>query len=309
MTVPRELPTFSLLHATRSRPEPCHAARKLWLDLAKNPEQVEHVFAVDEDDEVGLRATEGFHRTIVEKPNGSGKAFNQAAAFSTGHVLILIADDVIPPRHWDELILSRIGEKLHQPLVLAVWDGVRVDSLIGWPICTREYFKLYPEFLGPYHGIGGDIEFSWRAYQSGYVQEARDILFFHDHPFMTGKKMDDVYNLQNHPIHFARSLALFFKRHPDTLIVECEGVYWLSYQAASGEYMPIFPIPKETVLRVKKETPSVRYFTDQFLRELGRRMEGISKPEIDCLLSPEIKQKVRHAIISIWSPSQTGKSE
>lgn len=300
MTVTSGLPIFSLLHATRGRPEPCHAARKLWLDLAKNPSCVEHLFAVDEDDEVVLRATENFHRTIVEKPNGSGKAFNAAAAASTGHVMILMADDVVPPRHWDELILARMGEKLHQPLVLAVWDGARPDALIVWPICTREYYKLHPEFLGPYHGIGGDIEFSWRAFQSGCVLEAREILFFHDHPFTTGKALDSVYSQQNHPIQFSRALALFFKRNPEALIVESQGTLWLCYQARSGEYMAIFPMLREVVMRVRSQVPTVPYISGQFLEELGRRMTLIAQPEIDALLAPEVKEQVMRSIVLHW---------
>jgi len=284
MTVPisssNGQPLISLLHATRGRPKLCIEMRNVWFNCAKNPEKIEHVFSIDTGDEESLQATEGLNRTIVEQPNGSGKAFNQAAAVSTGKVLILMADDVLPPRDWDEQILSRIGN-LDEPTVLAVWDGIRADSLIGWPILTRPYYEKNTEFLGPYHGLFGDSEFSWRAYKSGCVKQARDIVFFHDHPFLTGKPMDDTYRRQNIPLEYFRSCALFFRRNPDAIIVESEDhLYWLCHQKPDGEYLVLQDLPDEVIKRVKKDFPKIDYVHKQLGSQLRSRIEAIKNTEI-----------------------------
>jgi len=275
-----DIPAISLLHATRSRPDASVQMRSLWLQCAKNPTAIEHIFSIDADDEVSLKATESFNRTIVENPNGSGKAYNQAAAASTGRVLILMADDVVPPRCWDEEILSRMPLE-NEPQVLAVWDGASPTALVGWPVCTRAYYLQHPEFLGPYHGLFGDSEFSWRAYKAGCVKQARDIVFFHNHPLITSSSaMDDIYLHQNIPLEFLRSCALFLRRNPDALIVESDQQLWLCYQNPEGEYVPIQSLPPEVVMRECRDFPKVDYIKKGLGEELGRRIQKIREPEV-----------------------------
>lgn len=286
-----EQPDVSLLHATRGRPELCLQMRNLWFKTAKYPEKIEHIFSIDGGDEVALKATEGLNRTIVDQPNGSGKAFNQAAAVSTGKVLILMADDVIPPREWDVQILSRIGN-LDEPVVLAVWDGIRADALIGWPICTRAYYEKHPDFLGPYHGLFGDSEFSWRAYKSGCVKQARDIVFFHDHPYVTGKLWDDTYRRQNIPLEYSRSCALFLRRNPDVMIVEShDHLFWLAYPQPNGEYLVLQDLPEDVIRRVRNEFPQIDYVHKQLCAQLTARIAGIKDPEIMSKLLVAVKHK------------------
>lgn len=286
---------LSLLHATRGRPQLSIEARQRWFDAAKDPSRVEHVFAIDDGDEESRIATEGLNRTIVKNPNGSGKAFNEAAAAATGKVVILMADDVYPPKDWDEVILNRIGAEIDKPLVLAVWDGIRADALIGWPICTKAYLQLYPEFLGPYHGLFGDSEFSWRAHKSGFVREARDVVFFHDHPYLTGKPMDETYSRQNIPMEYLRSCALFLRRNADIPIVECDSILWACYQTPEGEYRAIMDMPAEMVQRVRKEFPHVSYIREQLKRELDKRLSAIVDPKILQRLRDECARKDREA--------------
>lgn len=275
------VPEISLLHATRGRPDACLQMRSLWLQCARNPENIEHVFALDRDDEVSLKVTESFTRAIVESPGGSGKAYNHAAAASTGRILILIADDIIPPRFWDEQILSRMTKE-DVPQVLAVWDGASTSDMIGCPICTRAYYLQHPEFLGPYHGLFGDSEFSWRAYKAGCVKQARDIIFFHDHPLITSRheEMDEIYLRQNIPLEFQRSCALFLRRNPDAIIVECDKFLWLCYQKPDGEYGAIQSLPPDIVMRTRKDFPRVDYIQKQLSAELERRIQAIQDPEV-----------------------------
>lgn len=293
-------PAISLLHATWGRPKLCIESRKTWLGLAKNPETVEHLFAIDDGDEASFRATEGLNRTIVKNPVGSGKAFNQAAHESKGDVLILMSDDVIPPKHWDELILGRVGADRQKPCVLAVWEGVRADALMCYPVFTRAYLRLYPEFLGPYRGIYGDTEFTWRAYKSGFVREAREILFFHDHPFLTGKEMDETYRRQNNALEYARGAVLFLKRNPDATIVRSGGDFWLCYQLPDGEYVGIQSLPPEAIARRAGELPEISYLNDQCRKNLEARINRILTPEISDQFSDYVKSKFTEAIIRCY---------
>ena len=44
-------PTWSICHATYGRPQKAVAAMRMWFDRAARPDEVEYIFAVNEDDE------------------------------------------------------------------------------------------------------------------------------------------------------------------------------------------------------------------------------------------------------------------
>lgn len=201
---------ISLLHATRGRPQAAVVARKLWFDLAENPEAIEHVFAFDTDD-ADSHCLRRFHH--VELPPGGGcvAAWNAAAAASIGNVLIQLSDDWIPVQGWDTQILARIGD-VKQPRVLAISDGHRTDDLLCMAICTRAYygqdcFLFHTEFTGVY----SDNWFTELAYARGQVIQARDIVFEHRHPIFTGKPMDATHAAQNAPDRYAHGKAVLDK--------------------------------------------------------------------------------------------------
>lgn len=209
-------PKVSLLHATRGRPEQAVEAREKWLTAAAKRGRVEHVFAMDADDEPSLKALAGFkHRIVTEKGGGCVAAWNLAAQASNGDVLVQLSDDWTPVPGWDEEFVRRMRD-VRQPGVLRPSDGHRRDDLLCMAIITRARLKQQGEFLHHgYVGIYSDDEFSFRAYQDGVVIDARDLLLTHDHPnYNPNVEMDETYLNQNSTERDKAGRKIFLQRNP-----------------------------------------------------------------------------------------------
>jgi tetratricopeptide (TPR) repeat protein/predicted O-methyltransferase YrrM len=206
---------IALVHATRGRPEKAAATRKKWLELASNPERIEHIFVFDSDDEQSKRL-KAMHHLCIPAGGGCVSAWNHGAFATSAPIIIQLSDDWIPPQQWDKLILSRIGD-VDAPSVLAISDGIRADRLLCMAICTRAYvqvdhFLFHPFFKGMY----SDNWFTKQAYDRGLVIEARDLIFQHDHPIAiaaragkTDVELDDTYHRQNSPQSYHDGKAVF----------------------------------------------------------------------------------------------------
>ncbi len=229
---------FSLLHATRGRPEQALATRAHFMMSAINALGIEHIFAIDEDDKESIKALKEYRHVIVKEPRGCVKAWNAAAAESSGAVLMQLSDDWLPCLHWDELCwlaLLEVAEKTSTttwrlcdpptppvgitPLVLGISDGHRADDLLCMAILTRaRYEHQGKELFSPeYFGVFSDTEFSVRASADGVIVPAKHICFDHQHPLFRGKKweeMDGIYQRQNAPERYAEGRAIFERRNP-----------------------------------------------------------------------------------------------
>jgi hypothetical protein len=209
--------TISLLHATRGRADRPLSARKLWLDAADQPERIEHIFAVDDDDDVAKAALASFQPKIVmQLKAGCVAAWNLAAQHSTGDILVQLSDDWLPVKGWDTLFEQRMG-KLSKPKVLVISDGHRTDDLLCMAILNRKRFEQQGFFLCPeYTGVYSDDDFSYRAFEDGVTVEARDIILTHEHPhYDPNIAMDETYLQQNHESKYAGAKAIFLARNPD----------------------------------------------------------------------------------------------
>jgi glycosyltransferase involved in cell wall biosynthesis len=201
--------TISLLHATRGRAMQAIRCRSEWLRLADDPKRIEHIFAVDADDEeaeVFLR----FPSIIMDNNGGPVAAWNIAAKQSTGQILIQLSDDWKPFRGWDTAIVDAIGDT-SAPAVLAVSDGHRKDDLLCMAILTRERYKqqgylFHPEFFSMF----SDNWFSHCAFRDGVVIDARDrITFEHVHPAFGKAEMDETYARSNAAEHYQKGSKIF----------------------------------------------------------------------------------------------------
>jgi glycosyltransferase involved in cell wall biosynthesis len=201
--------TISLLHATRGRAMQAIRCRSEWLRLADDPKRVEHIFAVDADDEeaeVFLR----FPSIIMDNNSGPVAAWNIAAKQSTGQILVQLSDDWKPFRGWDAAIVDAIRDT-SAPAVLAVSDGHRKDDLLCMAILTRERYKqqghlFHPEFFSMF----SDNWFSHCAFRDGVVIDARDrITFEHVHPAFGKAEMDETYSRSNAAEHYQKGSEIF----------------------------------------------------------------------------------------------------
>ncbi len=209
-------PKISLLHATRGRPDLALEAREKWIRAATKPKRIEHIFAVDCDDEATQQAVKSLpHRIVTEKGGGCVAAWNLAAEASTGQVLVQLSDDWSPIPGWDEEFVRRLRD-VRQPGILRPSDGHRRDDLLCMAILTRARLEQQGEFLhSGYLGIYSDDEFSFRAYQDGVVIDARDLVLIHDHPnYNSSVEMDETYLAQNSTERDKAGRKIFLKRNP-----------------------------------------------------------------------------------------------
>jgi glycosyltransferase involved in cell wall biosynthesis len=186
---------ISLLHATRGRPEQASRCRALWLDRATQPEKIEHIFAVDQNDDES-NALLRFRSVVCPVGGGCVAAWNQAAKVSSGQILLQLSDDWIPPRGWDEELRRRLDTSKEQ--VLQISDGNRNDDLLCMAILTRKRhekqgYLFHPDFTG----VFSDNWFTDCAHRDGVIVPAKDLVFEHAHPVFGKGQMDATYEKQN----------------------------------------------------------------------------------------------------------------
>lgn len=201
-------PRIALLHATRGRPEQASAARFAWLQLASQPERIEHIYIFDNDD---TRSTclRRFHHQEIKPGGGCVAAWNAGFNATSAPIVIQLSDDWTPIPQWDDLVCERIGNPALKR-VLAVSDGNRKDDLMCMAIATRAYLNqdgwiFHPRFKSMY----SDNYFSWLAYRRGAVIEARDLVFTHNHPAFGTAENDATYEQQNAPERYAEGKKIY----------------------------------------------------------------------------------------------------
>ena len=207
----RPAPKISIIHATKGRPQIAWQRRWQWLSLAQNPLEVEWLFMVDHDEAVDYTP----HQAIRCNPGGIVNAWNAGAKMAKGEIIIQMSDDWTPPRHWDALISTAMGDTAGEK-VLAVSDGLRTDKLLCMAIMTQSRLKKQGEMFCPEYqvsdGIYSDNEVTDRAYEDGVIVEARHIQFKHENPMFTGGNPDDLLKNHNKPEHYQKGKAIYEKR-------------------------------------------------------------------------------------------------
>ena len=197
---------ISLLHATRGRPIAAIQNMTLWLQRANNPERVEHIFAVDYDDETA--ATLNRFGGVVQTTGGfSVGAWNLAAQNCTGEILIQLSDDIEPPPGWDDMLDNRMDTSAAQ--VLRTNDGYRTDELITMAIITRKYYEQHGLFDPRFKNQFSDADFTVRAAKAGAIINGRDIALVHHHPAFENRSLDATYRRVAEPVERERAEKLF----------------------------------------------------------------------------------------------------
>ena len=221
---------ISLLHATRGRPAQAWRQRMDWLRLASDPDSIEHIFAVDSDDDESHMLCMA-KSVIVAASSGPVAAWNLAAQVSKGKVLVQMSDDFEAFPGWDKAILDAIGDTSASS-VLAVSDGYRKDKLLCMAILTRKRYEdqghlFHPEFFSMY----SDDWFTDCAYRDNVVIDARKtIMFEHHHPAFTDAEMDETYARSNSDENYTRGKAIF-ERLKTGIKMASDVPGWCDYKA------------------------------------------------------------------------------
>lgn len=139
--------TISLVHPTWGNPYNAASIRKLWLERAKNADAVEHIFGIAADDADSLAVLRRFHHIVAAEPGGFDCAdtnANAAATSAHGKVLVTIADGMVPPVWWDEILLKNLqpGEAVQN-----LRDLLGGDLNGNSPVMTRDGYKKHKGFL------------------------------------------------------------------------------------------------------------------------------------------------------------------
>lgn len=208
-------PRISLLHATRGRWSQAISALNLWMSRASDAFRVEHIFAIDEDDEETKDKLRRFRHVIAAKDGYSVGAWNVAAAAATGDILVQVADDFEPPANWDEGIVAALGGNVFAPRVLRVKDGIREDGLITMAIVTRGWLEQEGHLFDPqFRNVYSDNDLTARAQKANAIIEAPHLTFHHHHPIAGKAKMDATYERGNDPAEYERAAAIYKAKHP-----------------------------------------------------------------------------------------------
>ncbi len=223
-------PLFSLLHSSWGRPAKAIAAMSMWFDRASQPDEIEYIMAVNEDDPTVhelLRHPEVHRRrvtAVMQASRGSASAWDAAARNCTGQILVQVSDDVEPPQDWDRSLsecfhAGRIGD---WAAFARTSDGYRNDALMVTAICNRSYYTMQGEFLhAGYQSVFSDDEYSCRAYAAAdegraVCVDARDLVFLHRHAYHDKTvPLDATYSRQNSAEAYARGSELFMHRNAE----------------------------------------------------------------------------------------------
>jgi len=140
---------ITLVHATRARPYEAAATRKLWLERAKNADAIEHIFGIGQDDLESLAVLRRFRHAIAkdgrEAPSAAS-CYNAAAATSGGKILVVCADNMIPPVWWDEMILRNLPEGPATASLNQLFAG-EING--NGPVMRREAYDKTGFFIQP----------------------------------------------------------------------------------------------------------------------------------------------------------------
>jgi predicted O-methyltransferase YrrM len=239
-----------------------------WLRLADHPERVEHIFAVDADDEFAI-AFQRFPTVFLKQSGGPVLAWNAAASISKGDVLVQLSDDWKPTKGWDAAILAAIGD-VEAPVVLAVNDGHRKDDLLCMAILTRARYKaqgymFHPEFFSMF----SDNWFSHCAFRDGAVIDARDrITFEHVHPIFGKAEMDETYERSNAPYQYQTGEGIFRRlKNGERVSSDMEG--WFDFRDVYDYLAATVPNVGKIVEVGAWQGKSICYLRDR-LDDLGK---------------------------------------
>lgn len=196
------LPKISLIHATFRSLGVSKAVRNEWFRLASQPLLVEHCMAFQDNDyqirqEYGLGnlnlgvtpdAKTKFVATLAQESPSAVRNWNAAAAISTGQLLLGIADDLIPPRGWDEQLRKMVQFETSS---LCFWKlkDVRCenennpsqdDILPRHPAMTRALYMHQGFFFDPeFVSVGCDDKLLCTGLMNGFIRDGRQLKLHH----------------------------------------------------------------------------------------------------------------------------------
>jgi hypothetical protein len=192
---------ISIIHPSRGRPQQSFETMSRWLKLASDPNQVEIIVSLDENDP-SLRDYFNFydchfktfkHTKIILPNKSSVEAINNAAKIANGSIFMVVGDDQYCCPSWDARILNYTAKKTDW--VLKVRDGLQ-NKIITLPIFDRTYYSRDKYVYHPnFKHLFSDTWFSDLAYARKRVI-VKNVRFPHRQYSIIGTEPDEI-NLKN----------------------------------------------------------------------------------------------------------------
>lgn len=186
---------ISLLHPSRGRAIKARQAVDYWLSQSSGEHFIEHILSLDSDDPQLNSYQESFKSLIVNDNDCVVKATNHAAKIATGEILIYLSDDFKCPRHWDKLIIQKIGNRT-EPTLLKVDDCLQpfTADVLTIPIMNRALYERLGYFFHPgYKSMYVDQDLFWVCTNNGWMINAANLKFPHEHYVKGACQIDETY--------------------------------------------------------------------------------------------------------------------
>ena len=192
-------PKISLLHPTFFREGGPSFVRNAWLESASDPDKIEYLFAVTSTDKRGLLDTANLDRIVVEPVEShstSVRNWNALAERSTGDLLFVIADDLLPAyRGWDEEIDRLVGgfDPLRKAFAVKVDDnGDPTDVQLRHPLISRKHYARFGLWDKRFRGMWVDDDFTLSAFWKSRIIDGRHVRFIHTNPVLDDRVTPSV---------------------------------------------------------------------------------------------------------------------
>jgi hypothetical protein len=216
---------FSILH-TSARPDKWKAVYDAWAFASDRPDEFEYVLVCDR--RWGFTELPESMHGFKAVWNTGRKCYvdgvNIAAAYATGDVFIVNADDQFPCERWDTQLAAAIRngvgdwtEPDRDAFVVEVSTSTPAEHARGilvMPILSRARYEKYGYVLYPaYESMYSDNDFCEMARRDGCIINARHLTFPHKHPiFDQSQPWDAAYEAQNRQSAYDLGLAVLQKR-------------------------------------------------------------------------------------------------
>lgn len=185
---------ISLIHPSRLRPFKAKQTIDNWIAKSSKQIKIEHILSLDSDDRKLKVYRSLFVNPLVLNNTCVVEATNQGAKFCNGDILIYLSDDFDCPINWDIQIMQYFKED--KPILLKVDDKLQPfdKDVVTIPIINRQLYDKLGYFLNPlYKSMYVDQDLYWTCYNEGWIAEAPELKFPHNH-WANGKaRKDETY--------------------------------------------------------------------------------------------------------------------
>lgn len=205
---------ISLIHPSRSRPDKSYKNSSEWLRKCGIGEDIQLLVSVDDSDPElqKYKSRYGMSPLLIYKNNSVVEATNNAAACSSGDILVYLSDDFKCPDNWGQLILKEF-EGVTEPMLLKADDCLqRFDvPVLTIPIMNRALYEILGYFWHPdYKSMFVDEDLYWTARKLGALKLAPHLKFPHEHVSVGKAQDDDTY--RRSAANWEQGKAVFAKR-------------------------------------------------------------------------------------------------